>query len=123
MTGALEREAFLTALAVKSQRRVVHTEPRAEGIVFLYRQILGKGSGWLEGIDRAKEPARRPVVFTRYEERTVLARLDGVRCVMASRLPGFGLWLMEYAGCASGTSVGNKTSPRDPGFDFKLLSC
>jgi len=39
---------------------------------------------------------------------------------MASRLYASGLPLMEYAGCASGTSIWNKTRSSDFGFNFKL---
>jgi hypothetical protein len=71
--------------------------------------------GWLRGIGRAKEPANGSVVFTRDEKRAVLPRLNGVRCVMASRLYSFGLRLMEYAG-----PVRIKTRPGNSGFDLKL---
>ncbi len=57
-------------------------------IVFLYRKVLKKDFGWLEGVERAKKPARLPVVFTREEARVVLARLDGIRWMMASLLYG-----------------------------------
>jgi site-specific recombinase XerD len=40
-------------------------------------------------------PARLPTVFNREEVRSVLARLDGTRWLMASPLYGAGLRLME----------------------------
>lgn len=112
--------AFPTALAVNSNVTSSTQNHAPNANVFLYRQILRKGSGWVDGIERSKKPARLPVMFTRDEERAVLARLDGVRSVMASRLYAFGLRLMEDSGCASGTSIRIKTSSNDSGFDYKL---
>jgi hypothetical protein len=88
--------------------------------VLLYRQILRKRFGWLAGIDRAKKPAGLPLVSTRDEERAVLARLNRVRSVMARLLYGSGLRLMEYASCASRTSIRIKTPSSDSGFDYEL---
>ena len=76
--------------------------------------------GWVEGVDRAKKPPGPSVLFNRDELRAVLARLDGVRWVVASLLYGSGLWLMEYAGCASGTSIRIETPSSESGFDYKL---
>ena len=38
---------------------------------------------WLDGVVRAKRPARLPVVLTRDEVRAVLQRLEGVPRLMA----------------------------------------
>ncbi len=103
--GAVAGEAFLAALAVKSELASSTRNHAPNTMALLYGQILRKGFGLLVGVQRARKPARRPMVFTRDEERSVLARLDGIRWVMASRLYGSGLRLMEYAGCASGTSI------------------
>jgi hypothetical protein len=70
-------EAFLTALAVKSNVASSIRNHAPNAIVFLYRQILGKRFGWLEGIECAKRPAGLPVLVTRDEERAVLPRWDG----------------------------------------------
>lgn len=118
--GAVAGEAFLTALAVMSNVASSTQNHAPNGIVFLYRQTVREGFGWLEGMKRANEPAGLPVVFTRYEERAVLARLNSARSVMASRLYGSGLRLMEYAGAASGTSIRIDTPFSDSGLDYKL---
>jgi hypothetical protein len=73
--------------------------------VFLYRQILRK----LEGIERAKKLARRPVVFARDEEGAILSRWTGPMRD-GEPLVRLGLRLMEYAGCVSG----DIDSDRDP---------
>ena len=93
--GAPEVEAFLTHLAVQGKVAASTQNQALNAIVFLYRQVLKKELGWLEGVERAKKPARLPVVFTREEARAVLSRLDGIRWVMASLLYGSGLRLME----------------------------
>jgi site-specific recombinase XerD len=93
--GAPEVEAFLTHLAVQGKVAASTQNQALNAIVFLYRQVLKKEVGWLEGVERAKKPARLPVVFIREEARAVLARLDGIRWVMTSLLYGSGLRLME----------------------------
>ena len=50
---------------------------------------------WLDGVVRAKRPARLPVVLTRDEVRAVLQRLDGVPRLMACLLYGAGLRVLE----------------------------
>lgn len=46
-------------------------------ILFLYKEVLNQQLGWLDGFDRAKRPARLPVVLSPAEVRAVLAHLDG----------------------------------------------
>ena len=89
------RSVVLQDLAVQGKVTASTQNQALNAIVFLYRQVLKKDFGWVEGVVRAKKPARLPVVFTRQEARAVLARLDGIRWVMASLLYGFGLRLME----------------------------
>jgi integrase len=65
-------------------------------ILFLYKEVLEQDIGWLDGMERAKRPARLPVVLTATEVRTVLAHLDGRHRLMANLLYGPGLRLMIY---------------------------
>jgi integrase len=51
--------------------------------------------GWLGEVERAKQPERLPVVFSRAGVRAVLAHVDGQHWLMASLLHGAGLRLME----------------------------
>jgi site-specific recombinase XerD len=60
-------------------------------LVFLYREVLEKKLGWLEGLTRAKKPARLPVALTVAEVQTVLAPLDSRNSLMAHLLYGSGL--------------------------------
>ena len=64
-------------------------------ILFLYREVLKKDLPFVQGIERAKKPQRRPVVFTQSEVKEVLSRLDGVNYLVASLLYGAGLRLMD----------------------------
>ncbi len=65
-------------------------------LLFLYRDVLGVDLPWLDGIVRAKRPARLPVVLTREEVRALLARLDGVPRLMVCPLYGGGLRVLEW---------------------------
>src|SRR3990172_5335609 len=63
--GAAEAAAFLTSLAVRG-RVAASTQMQAlAAIVFLYREVLGKDLGRLEGLVPARRPKRLPVVLTR----------------------------------------------------------
>ncbi len=59
------------------------------------KEVLEVDLPWLDGIVRAKRPARLPVVLTRAEVRGVLQRLDGVPHLMACLLYGAGLRVLE----------------------------
>jgi integron integrase len=93
--GAPEIEAFLSMLA--NQRDVAaSTQNQAlSALLFLYKQVLGVDLPWLDGITRAKKPARLPVVLSQSEVRTVLGHTKGVNGLIISLLYGAGLRLME----------------------------
>jgi integron integrase len=93
--GPAEVETFLTHLAVKGRVSASTQNQALNAIVFLYRAVLQRELGWLENIERAKKPVKRPVVFTHEEAQAILHRLEGVKWLMASLLYGAGLRLME----------------------------
>jgi len=93
--GPTEVTAFLSHLAVQGRVAAGTQNQALNAIVFLYKQVLGRELGWLDGIDRAKRPTRLPVVFTRDEVSAVLAHLEGTRWLMVSLLYGSGLRLRE----------------------------
>jgi integron integrase len=64
-------------------------------ILFLYRDVLNVSLDWIVNIERAKKPARLPVVFAKDEVEAVLSRLKDTAWLMASLLYGSGLRLME----------------------------
>jgi hypothetical protein len=44
-------------------------------LVFLYREVLLQDFEWMDNLERAKKPARLPVILTESEARQVLAHL------------------------------------------------
>jgi integron integrase len=93
--GAVEVTAFLTDLAVRGNVAAATQNQALNAILFLYREVLKIDLPWMDGIQRAKKPARLPVVFTRAEVKRLLAQLDGTLWLMASLIYGSGMRLME----------------------------
>lgn len=94
--GQAELEAFLTALAVDARVAAGTQNQALSALLFLYRQVLGMDRlPWLEGVVRAKHPARIPVVLSRGEVQRLLAHIDGACWLMAALLYGTGMRLME----------------------------
>ena len=93
--GKPEVEQFLTHLAVERNVAASTQNQALSAILFLYKEVLEQDIGWLDGMERAKRPARLPVVLTATEVRTVLAHLEGRHRLMANLLYGSGLRLME----------------------------
>jgi integron integrase len=86
---------FLTHLA-RDGRVAASTQNQAlSALLFLYKQVLKQEIGSLEGVERAKRPARLPVVLTRDEVHKIFAHLHGTPRLMASLLYDSGLRLME----------------------------
>lgn len=93
--GAREIEAFLTHLAVQRQVAASTQNQALSALLFLYRDVLNVDLPWLENVTRAKRPQRLPVVLTRDEVQSILARMSGTYGLMASLLYGTGMRLME----------------------------
>jgi integron integrase len=93
--GAPEVTKFLTSLAVDGQVAASTQNQALSALLFLYKEVLEVDLPWLDGIVRAKRPARLPVVLTRAEVRGVLQRLEGVPHLMAGLLYGAGLRVLE----------------------------
>ena len=90
-----EVAAFLSHLA---QRRGVSASTQNQAfcaVLFLYRQVLGRPLGRLEGLVWAKRAEHVPVVLTRDEVVEVLARLSGPSWLVVALLYGSGLRLTE----------------------------
>ena len=69
--GEPEVSAFLTDLATTA-RVSSSTQNQALGaLLFLYREVLGRRLAWLDGVVRAKQSVRLPVVLTPGEGKTV----------------------------------------------------
>ena len=93
--GKAEVERFLTHLAVERSVAASTENQALSAIVFLYKEVLGRELEWLDNVERAKRPARVPVVLTEAEVRAVLAQRDGRHALMAGIPYGAGLRLME----------------------------
>lgn len=93
--GADEVTAFLTDLAVRGNVAASTQNQALNAVLFLYREVLKIDLSWMDGIQRAKKPARLPVVFSRAEVKCLLAQLDGTLWLMASLIYGTGMRLME----------------------------
>ena len=93
--GKPELNAFLSHLAVREHVSASTQTQALSALVFLYRNVLDGEVGLLEGVVRAKRPARLPVVLTRDEARQLFANMDGVVLVACRLLYGSGLRLLE----------------------------
>jgi integron integrase len=93
--GEADVSRFLTHLAVEGKVSASTQNQALSAILFLYRHVLQRDLGWIENIERAKKPARLPVVFTRKEVQAILARLEGTKWLITSLLYGAGLRVME----------------------------
>ncbi len=93
--GAREVTAFLNHL-VKSRDVAAATQNQAlSALLFLYREVLDVPLAWLDGLERAKRPARVPTVLSAAEIATFLSKISGTKWLMASLLYGAGLRLRE----------------------------
>jgi site-specific recombinase XerD len=66
--GSAEVEQFLTHLAVERKVAASTQNQALNAIVFLYTEVLGRELGWLDNMERAKRPARLPVVLTQLSQ-------------------------------------------------------
>ena len=77
--GEPEVTAFLNYLA-RERNVASSTQNQAlSAVLFLYKEVLVTPLAWLDGLDRAKRPARVPSVLTAEEVRRLLARLEGTK--------------------------------------------
>jgi integron integrase len=93
--GADEVGAFLTSLAVNNQVAASTQNQALAAVLFLYRDVLGVELPWLSEVVRAKRPMRLPVVLSRTEVKSVLARLNGTIWLVVSMLYGTGTRINE----------------------------
>lgn len=93
--GAAGVEQFLTHLAVDRKVSAATQNQALQALLFVYRHVLDINLPWLEGITRASQPKRLPVVLTRQEVHALLSQLQGTAWLVASLLYGSGLRLTE----------------------------
>ena len=92
--GSEEVNAFLTHLAVELKVSASTQNQALAALLFLYRELLERDLD-LEGLVRARQKRRLPVVLTPGEVRAVLERMNGVEALVSEVLYGSGLRLME----------------------------
>jgi len=90
-----EMGEFLTDLARNGNVAASTQNQALSALLFLYREVLKQEIGWLQQVERAKKPARLPVVLSRDEVHKIFAHLHGTTRLMAGLLYGSGLRLME----------------------------
>lgn len=93
--GAQEIRAFLSYLAVDQHVSASTQNQAFSAILFLYRDVLKMEMPNIDGVERAKQIRKLPVVFTQREARAVLSFISGTNRIMAGILYGSGLRIME----------------------------
>jgi len=93
--GAEEVGAFLSFLAMDRNVAASTQNQALNALVFLYKAVLDKPLGELQGVVRAKKPRRLPTVLSRNEVMRVLRNLQGRHWLAVCLLYGSGLRLME----------------------------
>src|SRR5436309_14904082 len=91
----VEVTQFLTYLAREGKVAASTQNQALSALLFLYKEVLKQEIGWLEKVERARRPAKLPVVLTRSEVKEIFAHLHGTPKLMAGLLYGSGLRLME----------------------------
>jgi integron integrase len=93
--GQTEVGQFLTWLASEQQVSASTQRQALASILFLYQKVLNIDIGWVDGIVRAKQSQRLPVVMTMDETRAVLVHTSGTPGLLLRLLYGTGMRLME----------------------------
>ena len=93
--GEEEIGQFFSGLATDRHVSASTQNQALNAILFLYREVLRKKIGYVDGVIRAKRPHRLPVVLTRQEVTSILGALDHSDWLMVMLLYGAGLRLME----------------------------
>ena len=93
--GAEEVRTFLSNLAANLNVAASTQNQAFSALLFLYRDVLKHDLPWIDNIERAKRPAKVPVVLTPEEARAIISKLRGTSRLMAQLLYGCGLRVME----------------------------
>jgi integron integrase len=93
--GAAEVTQFLTHLAVEGHVSAATQNQAFNALLFLYKRVLEKDIGPIQGVTRAKKPKRLPVVLNREEVKLVFAQLSGTVLLICRLLYGSGMRLFE----------------------------
>jgi len=86
---------FLTHLAVKRNVSAATQNQAFNALIFLFKNVLNFQDVCVEGVVRAKQPQRIPVVFTRDEVQRILTALNNPYKLIAGLLYGSGMRISE----------------------------
>jgi len=89
--------AFLTWLATERDVAAATQNQALNALVFLYRHVLERPLGEIDGITRAKKPTRLPTVLTHQEAMTVISLLSTPHRLIAALMYGAGMRVTEAA--------------------------
>ena len=93
--GETEIGRFLSSLATEGRVSASTQNQALNALLFLYKEILEKKIGLIQGVVRANRPKRLPVVLTKEEVKRILDCLENTPWLMAMLLYGAGLRLLE----------------------------
>ncbi len=82
--GVDEIRQYLSHLATEGHVSASTQNQALSALLFVYREMLRIDLPFIDGIEKAKRPARVPGVPTREETSKILARLSGVCHLMVS---------------------------------------
>ncbi len=88
-------KGFLSFLAVNKKVAASSQNQAFNALLFLFRHVLEKDFGKVEGVVRAKRKPYIPVVLSRDEVDRIIARIDAPYALVAKLLYGCGLRLFE----------------------------
>ena len=86
---------YITHLAVNRNVSPSTQTQALCALVFLYREILNRDIGQLEGLSWSRKPRRLPTVLTKNEVQVILNELEGTSKLIACLMYGTGMRLME----------------------------
>ncbi|NCS82071.1 MAG: integron integrase, partial [Ignavibacteria bacterium] len=93
--GAEEIKAYINHLAVNQHVSSSTQNQALQAILYLYKKVLKKDVGWIEGLKGIKRVKHLPVVFSKKETIKIFEHLSDVTKLIVSLLYGGGLRLNE----------------------------
>jgi len=93
--GQKEIRDYLNYLAIKQNVSASTQNLALQSILFIYKNVLKVDVGWIKDIERAKKPAKLPVVFSQQEVKRILSFISGTEALVVGLLYGSGLRLNE----------------------------
>lgn len=93
--GSEEIKNYLNYLALERKVSAATQNQALNGILFLYKNILKRDVGWIDGIKHSQRKKHLPVVLTKDEIRKIFDNLEGIPLLISKLLYGSGMRLHE----------------------------